>query len=111
MIFTNNMKALSESNPTDVWCLDTVEGYSIRFDRLSLCSQIKAIPIEDVVAMLEELKEQLREMHEDFFETDHVDEAYGVSNSMDIIQEKIDALNSTNERSEDVRESDNSNNV
>jgi DNA-binding LytR/AlgR family response regulator len=46
----------------------------------------------DMVAMLEELKEQLREMHEDFFETEHFDEAYGVSNSMDIIQQKINAL-------------------
>lgn len=46
----------------------------------------------DIMAMLEELKEQLREMHEDFFETEHFDEAYGVSDSMDIIQEKIDAL-------------------
>ena len=46
----------------------------------------------DMVLMLEELKEQLREMHEDFFETEHFDEAYGVSNSMDIIQQKIDAL-------------------
>ena len=46
----------------------------------------------DMVAMLKELKEQLREMHEDFFETEHFDEAYGVSDSMDIIQEKINAL-------------------
>jgi len=46
----------------------------------------------DLVAMLEELKEQLREMHEDFFETEHFDEAYGVSDSMDVIQEKIDKL-------------------
>ena len=46
----------------------------------------------DMVAMLEELKEQLRELHEDFFETEHFDEAYGVSDSMDVIQEKINAL-------------------
>lgn len=46
----------------------------------------------DLVAMLEELKEQLREMHEDFFETEHFDEAYGVSYSMDIIQQKINTL-------------------
>jgi len=44
------------------------------------------------VAMLEELKEQLREMHEDFFETEHFDEAYGVSDSMDVIQQKINSL-------------------
>ena len=46
----------------------------------------------DMVAMLEELKEQLREMHEDFFETEHFDEAYGVSDSMDLIDEKINTL-------------------
>ena len=46
----------------------------------------------DMLIMLEELKEQLREMHEDFFETEHFDEAYGVSNSIDVIQQKIDAL-------------------
>ena len=46
----------------------------------------------DMVGMLEELKEQLREMHEDFFETEHFDEAYGVSDAMDVIQQKIDAL-------------------
>ena len=50
----------------------------------------------DMVAMLEELKEQVREMHEDFFETEHFDEAYGVSNSMDIIQEKINAMGKIN---------------
>lgn len=46
----------------------------------------------DMVAMLEELKEQLREMHEDSFETEHYDEAYGISVSMDEIQQKINAL-------------------
>ena len=46
----------------------------------------------DMVSMLEELKEQLREMHEDFFETEHFDEAYGVSDSMDVIQERINDL-------------------
>lgn len=46
----------------------------------------------DMVAMLTELKEQLREMHEDFFETEHFDEAYGVSDSMDVIQQKINEL-------------------
>lgn len=46
----------------------------------------------DMVAMLEELKEQLREMHEDFFETEYFDEACGVSDSMDIIQQRIDKL-------------------
>ena len=46
----------------------------------------------DMVAILEELKEQLREMHEDFFEAERFDEAYGVSDSMDIILQKINAL-------------------
>lgn len=46
----------------------------------------------DMVEMLKELKEQLREMHEDFFETEHFDEAYGVSDSMDVIQQKINEL-------------------
>ena len=46
----------------------------------------------DMVAMLEELKEQLREMHEDFFETEHYDEAYGVFDSMDLIEQKIHKL-------------------
>ena len=46
----------------------------------------------DIVAMLEEIKEQLREMHEDFFGTEHFDEAYGVSDSMDVIQERINDL-------------------
>ena len=46
----------------------------------------------DMVDMLKELKEQLREMHDDFFETEHFEEAYGVYNSMDVIQQKIDDL-------------------
>lgn len=46
----------------------------------------------DMVSTLEELKEQLREMHEDFFETEHFGEAYGVSVSRDVIQQKIDSL-------------------
>ena len=51
----------------------------------------------DMAAMLEELKEQLREMHEDFYETEHFDEAYGVSDSMDIIQQKINCLRGEND--------------
>lgn len=46
----------------------------------------------DMAAMLDELKEQLREMHEDFYETEHFDEAYGVSVSMDVIRQKINNL-------------------
>lgn len=46
----------------------------------------------EMVAMLEELKEQLRKMHEDYFETEHFAEAYGLSDSIAIIQQKIDKL-------------------
>lgn len=51
----------------------------------------------DMLDMLKELKEQLREMHEDFFETEHFDEAYGVSDSMDVIQQKINELKAESE--------------
>ena len=51
----------------------------------------------DMVDALEDLKEQLREMHEDFFETEHFDEAYGVSDSMDLIEEKINSLKEAQE--------------
>lgn len=56
MISMGHMKKLSKSKPTDVWCLDTFGEHLMRFDRLSLCSQINAIPIEDVVDMLTELQ-------------------------------------------------------
>lgn len=46
----------------------------------------------EMVAMLKELKEQLRKMHEDYFETEHFDEAYGLSDSIAIIEQRIDAL-------------------
>lgn len=46
----------------------------------------------DMVAMLDEIKEQLREIHENYFKTEHYDEAYGVSDSMDVIQQKISEL-------------------
>ena len=46
----------------------------------------------DMVSMLEELKEQLRKMHEDYFETEHFDEAYGLSDSIAIIEQQIDDL-------------------
>ena len=46
----------------------------------------------EMVGMLEELKEQLRKMHEDYFETEHFDEAYGLSDSIAIIEQKIEAL-------------------
>ena len=69
------------------------------------CPLVEAIPKAeyearlkaDMVAMLEELKEQLREMHEDYFETEHYDEAYGVSVSMAEIQQKIDKLREVEE--------------
>lgn len=56
------------------------------------CPLVETYTKADMVAMLEELKEQLREMHDDFFETEHFEEAYGVYNSMDVIQQKIDDL-------------------
>lgn len=52
----------------------------------------KVFTKDDLMAILEELKEQLRKMHEDYFETEHFDEAYGLSDSIAIIQLKIDAL-------------------
>ena len=66
--------------------LKTDEAYQLMYEGEEIYTK------SDMVAMLEELKEQLREMHEDFFETEHFDEAYGVSDSMDVIQEKINAL-------------------
>ena len=68
----------------DSWYAPTVEA----IPKADYENRLKA----DLVAMLEELKEQLREMHEDFFETEHFDEAYGVSDSMDLIEEKINSL-------------------
>lgn len=64
MISISHWKKLSKSKPTDVWCLDSLGEHSIRFDRLSLCSQIKAIPIEDVVAMLEDLISEANELED-----------------------------------------------
>ncbi len=61
MISKSHWEKLSKSKPTEVWCLDSLGKHSIRFDRLSLCSQIKAIPIEDMVAMLEDLDLQIDE--------------------------------------------------
>ena len=88
-------------NRDDEPLCDLTYEYIRQFDkRQDDCPLVEAIPKADyearlkadMVTMLEELKEQLREMHEDFFETEHFDEAYGVSDSMDIIQQKIDKL-------------------
>ncbi len=46
----------------------------------------------DKVAMLEEIKEQLREMHDDLFELANFAKANGVSDSMDVIKKKINKL-------------------
>ena len=83
-------------------CNNPREDCLLQRDRVIVRAQptVEAIPKADyenrlkadMVAMLEELKEQLREMHEDFFETEHFDEAYGVSDSIDVIQQKIDSL-------------------
>lgn len=66
--------------------LKTDEYYQIMYEGGEIYTKV------DMAAMLEELKEQLRKMHEDFFETEHFDEAYGVSDSMDVIQQKIEQL-------------------
>ena len=86
MISISHMKSLSKSKPTDVWCLDSLGKHSMRFDRLSLCSQIKAIPIEDVIAMLTELDNKIMEEYIEHMEVDwHT-----------IIQQKIDKLKGEN---------------
>lgn len=67
---------------------------------------VEAIPKADyesrlkanMVAMLVELKEQLREIHENYFKTEHYDEADGVSDSMDVIQQKISELEAADGR-------------
>ncbi len=46
----------------------------------------------DMVVLLEDIKGQLRELSEDFFETEHFDESYGISVSMDLIEQKINSL-------------------
>lgn len=82
-----------------------VVGGNAFFDLIDNAPTVEAIPKAeyearlkaDMVAMLEELKEQLREMHEDYFETEHYDEAYGVSVSMAEIQQKIDKLREVEE--------------
>lgn len=88
-------------NRDDEPLCDLTYEYISQFDkRQADCPLVEAIPKADyetrlkadMVAVLEELKEQLREMHEDFFETEHFDEAYGVSDSMDVIQQKINEL-------------------
>jgi hypothetical protein len=91
-------------------CNNPREDSLLQRDRVIVRAQptVEAIPKADyenrlkadMVAMLEELKEQLREMHEDFFETEHFDEAYGVSDSMDVIQEKINELKGDQEGEE-----------
>ena len=77
-------------------CLLNREALRLAIDTMSKYQQLQAAYEArlnaDMGAMLEEIKEQLREMHEDFFETEHFDEAYGVSDSMDVIQQKINAL-------------------
>jgi hypothetical protein len=81
-------------------CGYQIDQYKVAIDTMRKYQQLQADYENrlkaDMVAMLEELKEQLREMHEDFFETEHFDEAYGVSDSMDVIQEKINELKGDN---------------
>lgn len=67
--------------------------------------EVEAIPKDqykaDMITLLEDIKEQLREMHEDFFETEHFDEAYGVSDSMDIIEQEINKLKGEEDGNDD----------
>ena len=76
--------------------LYTAESIDVAIDTMRKYQQLQADYENrlkaDMVAMLKDLKEQLREMHEDYFETEHFDEAYGVSVSMHEIQQKINAL-------------------
>lgn len=97
MISKSHMEKLSKSKPTEVWCYDSFGEQLMKFDRLSLCSQIKAIPIEDVVAMLTELQLEIEEIEIDCpngFEPVSKTSAFydGVSASSRVIQEKINAL-------------------
>lgn len=64
----------------------TMQNYQL----LKICynDRLKA----DMVAMLEEIKEQLREMHDDLFELANFAKADGVSDSMDVIKKKINKL-------------------
>lgn len=48
-------------------------------------------------------------MHEDFFETEHFDEAYGVSDSIDVIQQKINDLLGKDENIGEERQNEESN--
>lgn len=66
------------------------------FERLNLEYFYEARLKVDMVAMLTELKEQLREMHEDYFATELYDMASGISVSMDVIQQKINLLKKEN---------------
>ena len=45
MISKSHAESLSKSKPTEVWVLDSLGEQLIKYDRLNLCSQIKAIPI------------------------------------------------------------------
>ncbi len=79
---------------------DIVKGVQYVLKMIDKTPTVEAIPKADyethlkadIVAMLEELKEQLRVMHEKLFEKEDFDEAYGVSDSMDVIEQKIDSL-------------------
>lgn len=92
MISISHWKKISKSKPTEVWCLDPLGEHSIRFDRLSLCSQIKAIPIEDMVAMLEDLKKEMNPIKECEHQIYGKEGWHFVGKCQDVIQHKIDAL-------------------
>lgn len=66
-------------------------------EAIELCTVKDIYTNDDIVTMLGDIKEQLGKMHEDFIKTEHFDEAYGVFNSIDIIQQKITALKAESE--------------
>ena len=86
MIGKSHAESLSKSKPTEVWVLDSLGERLIKYDRLNLCSQIKAIPIEDVIAMLEKMQIEIDEKA-----TEICDDGWWLVYN-DIIQSKIESL-------------------
>jgi len=71
---------------------DMEESFKVAIDTMRRYQMMELDRKSEMMAMLEELKEQLRKLHVDYFETEHFAEAYGLSDSIAIIQLKIDAL-------------------
>lgn len=98
----------SKSKPTDVWCLDPLGEHLIKFDRLDLCSQIKAIPIEDVITILEDLKldieakinyyEQVyKEPSNLIHETAMCGRMFGCGECEELVKQKINEIKESND--------------